>query len=67
MILMELSPLTPDSASETLSRMYWEKFQSMPGSSRRSSSFMDLTSSSLRLPRNQSRQLERGSAAGRSF
>ena len=31
-ILTELSPLTPDSASMTLSRMFCEKFQSMPGS-----------------------------------
>ena len=31
-ILTELSPLTPDSASMTLSRMFCEKFQSTPGS-----------------------------------
>ena len=37
MILTELSPLTPDSDSMTLSRMFCEKFQSTPISSRCSS------------------------------
>ena len=39
-ILTELSPLTPESASMTLSRMFCEKFQTMPGSLRLSSAFM---------------------------
>ena len=30
-ILSELSPLTPESASSTLSRILCEKFQTMPG------------------------------------
>jgi len=66
-ILIEFSPFTPESASITLSRMYWEKFQSIPGSLVRKRSFMALTSSSLRLLRNQSRQLRRGSPAVRSL
>ena len=38
-ILTELSPLIPERASKTLSRMFCEKFQVMPGSFRSSSSF----------------------------
>ena len=44
-ILIELSPLTPDIASSTLSRMFWEKFHMTPGMSRSRSAFMAVTSS----------------------
>ena len=37
MIFSELSPLTPERASMTLSRMFCEKFQIMPGSFRSNS------------------------------
>ena len=44
-ILRELSPLTPDIASSTLSRMFCEKFHVTPGMSRSRSAFIALTSS----------------------
>ncbi len=44
-ILTELSPLMPDIASITLSRMFCEKFQTTPGSLRSSSPFISATSS----------------------
>ena len=46
-ILTELSPLIPERASMTLSRMFCEKFQKMPGSLRSSSASMSRTISSL--------------------
>jgi hypothetical protein len=46
-ILTAFSPLTPDRASITLSRMFWEKSQSTPGNSRFRSAFMSTTSSAL--------------------
>ena len=70
-ILTELSPLTPDSASMTLSRMFCEKFQSTPGIRSFSSAFISLTSSSLvrgRLaPKTSARQPVCSTTAGHSF
>ena len=47
MILTELSPLIPERASITLSRIFCEKFQEIPGSRESSSVFMAATSSSF--------------------
>ena len=47
MILTELSPLMPESASMTLSRMFCEKLKSTPGTIASSSAFMSFTSSGL--------------------
>ena len=44
-ILIELSPLTPDIASSTLSRMFCEKFHVTPGMLRSRSAFIASTSS----------------------
>ena len=56
MILTELSPLTPERDSMTLSRMFCEKFQFTPTISWLSSAFISSISSSLvrgRMARNQ--------------
>ena len=47
MILTELSPFTPESASMTLSRIFCEKFQFTPRISRSNSRFISSISSCL--------------------
>ena len=62
-ILIELSPLTPDIASSTLSRMFCEKFHVTPGMSRSRSALIASTSS--RLVRARRRTVDPPSPAGR--
>ena len=50
MILTELAPLTPESASSTLSWMYWEKLNTTPGSAASNSCCSCAVSLSLVIP-----------------
>ena len=71
MILTELSPLMPERASITLSRIFCEKFQEMPGSLASSSAFMASTISSFVRarfgPKTHFSQPVRSATSGHSF